>query len=181
MRRFIIAVFTALVLVVAGAGVSRAQGTPWNDHAVPYSFLFGNEIDTHQQSQMVGKGDLQGFFYIHFTNETIDRIPVAVHGQDTVGWLLKGTPINATLLSTNPITWCVDPGQIPKSPGFTHFHWVGPQTEADLAVGETYEGFLLKLTARTTFYFRHEENGNPVLVTPGIDYASHQNIKVGCP
>jgi hypothetical protein len=71
---------------------------------------------------------------------------------------------------------------MPKAPGYTHFHWVGlPEMPTDFVVGEIYQGYLLKLTATTTFYFHHEDTGNLVLVTPGIDYASHQNIMVGCP
>ncbi|GKT10745.1 hypothetical protein DSTSK_40500 [Desulforhabdus sp. TSK] len=72
---------------------------------------------------------------------------------------------------------------MPKSPGYTHVHPAeSPDTGAELT-GGTYDGFLLELTAITTFYFLHEGNNQMVLVTPGIDYSSHQNIEVkdSCP
>jgi hypothetical protein len=178
MRKSTIAIFTALMLFLAGEGMIFAQGVPWSDHDPPFSFLFDNHIDTHQQSQLVGNDDLKGFFYIQFTSETINGTPVAVHGQDLAGWVISGTPVEATLLSTNPLIWCVDPSQIPEAPGYAHFHWIG---SPGLFMGQTLEGYLLKLTARATFYFRHEETGGLVLVTPGIDYASHQNVVVRCP
>ncbi len=46
----------------------------------PYSFLFGNEIDTHQQTRRIQGGDLFGYFYISFTGVvTKDGYRVATH------------------------------------------------------------------------------------------------------
>jgi hypothetical protein len=137
MSRYIVAVLTALALVVAGIGTVSAQGLPWSDHSPPFSFLFGNHIDMHQQSKTLGNGGLQGFFYIHFTGEAVNGIPVAMHGQDSVGWVIDGAPASVRLVSKMPPTWCVDPGQMPKAPGYTHFHWVGlPEMPADFVVGD---------------------------------------------
>ena len=54
-------------------------------HDAPYNFLFGNHIDTHQETRLKKKSGnpvrLSGFFYIKFTGE-IDpdsELPIAVH------------------------------------------------------------------------------------------------------
>jgi hypothetical protein len=44
-----------------------ARYLPWRNNAAPFNFLFGNEIDTHQQSRLTRDGNLFGFFYIEFT------------------------------------------------------------------------------------------------------------------
>lgn len=40
--------------------------------------------------------------------------------------------------------------------------------------GMTYDGYFLELTAKNTFVFRHGDE--EILVTPGIDLATHLNI-----
>ncbi len=40
-----ILVATATLLAT---GEALATGCPWTDHASPYRFVFGNDIDTHQ-------------------------------------------------------------------------------------------------------------------------------------
>ena len=174
-----------LALIVFGTGFKSAQGYPWRDHARPFDFLFGNHIDTHQQSKIVGQDKLVGFLYIRFTGEyTPDGYPIAKHadcanvpGECTVGWILKGIPVEATYLGhehgQHP-QWELDDDDIPRRPGYTHFHWLNESAHADgLVVGEEYDGYLLKLTARDTFFFEHHGG---FLVTPGIDEATHANI-----
>jgi hypothetical protein len=97
---------TALALSLMGSTAATATDLIRNNHAVPFSFLFGNEIDTHQQTRRAHDGGLFGFFYIQFTGVlTKDRYRVAEHvdcngaGADcTVGWTLNGKPVKATFL-----------------------------------------------------------------------------------
>jgi hypothetical protein len=121
-------------------------------------------------------------------------------GQEcTVGWILDGIPIQATYLGheegSHP-QWYIDPAALPQQPGYSHFHWLGQPEHpggshggmsghsADssggmsghsggLQVGQVYDGYLLKLTARDTFFFEHHGG---FLVTPGIDVATHANV-----
>jgi hypothetical protein len=184
-----LAIFLALTLVFPTYGVLAGTGYPWRDHASPYTFLFGNHIDSHQQSHKLGSGGLQGFLYIHYTGETIDGIPVAEHidcnsnpSGCTVGWIIQGIPASGTVTAIDEMgmaSFCVNTGarQIPA--GYSHFHWLGdPMDDMDLVQGQTYNGYLLKLTATSTFYFRHHDM--QTLVTPGIDTTSHANVGV-CP
>ena len=54
-------------------------------HDAPYDFLFGNHIDTHQETKIkIKRGDpvrLKGFFYIIFTGEidSVSGLPIARH------------------------------------------------------------------------------------------------------
>jgi hypothetical protein len=174
-----------LVLVLVSAGAVRATGYRWQDHAPPFDFLFDNDIDLHQQTKIVGTDQLQGFFYIRFTGEvTIEDDPIAEHAncttvpdECTVGWMLHGIPLAAEYCGQpdgqHPI-WFVAPEDFPAQPGYTHFHWLNASAHASgLTVGEIYDGYLLKLTARDTFFFKHHDG---FLVTPGIDYETHANI-----
>jgi len=99
-----------------------------------------------------------------------------------VGWILYGVPLKAKLLALPPMMqpeWCIDPADLPREKGFSHFHWVGmPMMGDGLTVGQIYDGFLLKLTAIDRFFFMM---GGGVLVTPGIDDYSHYNIVTSCP
>ncbi len=180
--------FTLLALFLLGTGSVLAEGYRWRDHTSPFDFLFGNHIDEHQQSQ-VTKGDkLEGFFYIKFTGKNTDEgYPIAQHAncgttpdECSVGWVLDGIPIRATYQGHegegHPL-WLVDPVDLPAQPGYTHFHWLNESAHAGgLTVGMTYEGYLLKLTARDTFFFKHHGG---FFVTPGIDETTHDNIVVG--
>ncbi len=168
--------------VLASAGT----GYPWKDHAAPYPFLFGNHIDTHQQSRLLSGGQLQGFLYIHYTGETIDGIPVAEHIECptdpagcVVGWTFQGVPAQGTVVSKDEMGMpqiCISPAVLRRLAGFSHFHWLGdPMMDMDLLVGQTYSGYLLKLTARATFYFRHHAD-HLILVIPGVDTTSHANV-----
>lgn len=60
----------------------QAGGYPWKDHARSYDFLFGNSIDTHQQSRVQANGDLFGFPYFRHFGEDILVMPgidIATH------------------------------------------------------------------------------------------------------
>ncbi len=185
-----LAISITLIMLILMTGTAAAAGYAWKDHAAPFNFLFGNHIDTHQQSKVSNKGKLVGFFYIRFTGVTTDDgIPVAMHAncnqvpdECTVGWKLHGLTMQATLLEKVPgehPLWCIDPTDLPKQPGYSHFHWFGlPEHAGNLVVGDTYEGMLLKLTAVETFFFEHHGGFE---VTPGIDTATHANIVDGCP
>lgn len=169
------------------SSLHKSTGYAWRNHAAPFDFLFGNHIDTHQQTKLSGKGQLVGFFYIKFTgNVTPEGYPEAEHGncnqtpdECTVGWILHGIPVRATLLDKpqgqHP-TWLIDPDDIPNQQGYSHFHWLGqPDHAHTLMIGEEYDGLLLKLTARETFYFLHHGG---FLVTPGLDTLTHSNIVI---
>ena len=108
---------------------------------------------------------------------TTAGLPDAKHGTETAGWVLDGFPVEgAVLIEHNPDEhplWCLDPEDIPRSKGYTHFHWKGAVT---LVPGEPYDGYLLKLTAIDSFYFEH--GSSSTAVTPGIDYISHENIEI---
>ena len=159
----------------------RAESYRWNDHRSPYTFTFNNHFDTHQQTQEIGKNGLTGFFYITIFDED-NGIPVADHGDCeenpegcTVGWTLQGIRMQAKLLEKgmgqHP-QWFIPAENMPRQPGYTHFHWIAEDNE-ELIVGEIYDGYLLKLTAREKFFFEHH---GTFLVEPGIDYETHFNV-----
>lgn len=174
------AIITLAFLILSLLDVQSilAESYPWREHAPPFDYLFGNHIDMHQQSRILGNGALQGFFYIRFTGHFINGYPEAMHGQDTVGWIISGISLKAKLVELSPPTWCVDPAELPQQTGYTHFHWLGlPEDESGLIIGQTYDGYLIKLTARDTFFFEDFED---FIVTPGVDSYSHNNIVTNC-
>ena len=135
-------------------------GYPWRSHKGPLNFTFNNMIDSHQQSQDDNKGRLHGFIYIHFTGEhTEDGIPIARKAnceveECSVGWVIKGFSYQATLVNKGPRIWLMDSAGLPKEPGYTHFHWYGmPQKPNGLTLNNSYNGYLLKRVAVTTFYW----------------------------
>jgi hypothetical protein len=184
----------ALAAVLCFTGLvtqASAQGVPWRDHASPLSFLFGNEIDTHQQTRQTSDGDLFGFLYVTFTGDvTPDGRRVAVHcGEATppsacvVGWTLRGKQGRATFLYHNadhPV-WLVDSrNDIPQPGAFSHFHWLGqPQHPDGLVAGQPYEGYFLELFAVRRFAFEHA--GERLPVSPGFDLRTHLNIVTSVP
>ena len=136
MKKLIVS-FGVLILLVVGVGAAFAEGYPWRDHAAPYDWSFGNHIDTHQQSKVPTSGILTGHFYIKFSGDYRDGVPAAEHADCgkvtngcTVGWKLTGIPMQAQFVEhpegQHP-TWCVDPRDLPRQPGYTHFHWLGQQ------------------------------------------------------
>jgi hypothetical protein len=82
----------------------------WSDHAPPYTFLFGNHIDTHLETKLevdgMDMGKLEGFFYVFFDQDgdgevefTADGLPIARHctmpehyDRCQVAWVVEATP-----------------------------------------------------------------------------------------
>ena len=88
-----------LCLVVTD--LASAGGRIFQEHAKPFTFLFGNNIDTHQETRLTNKGDLKGFLYIRFIDEfdETSALPIAPHCNDSTdpagciaGWLIEGKP-----------------------------------------------------------------------------------------
>lgn len=170
----------------------------WNDHGSPFTFRFGNEFDTHQQSKQTSGGGIAGFLYIRFTGTvTKDRYRVASHADCnatsdcTVGWTFSGSPITATFLyqemDDHPVFF-VERASIPQPGAYSHFHWFGAMPAPD----QTVSGYLLELAAVDTFCFIHHDatsavsdktcadNGG-IKLRPGIDVASHLNVVTSFP
>lgn len=157
--------------VDAAARPEVGLGVPWRDHRAPWDFKFGNRMDQHQQSKENGNNQLNGFLYIDFTGAMTKKdVPIAVHTdcsvteECTVGWVMHGLRTEAQLISAGQgqPQWCIPSGAWPTdAPGYTHFHWIrvdkglGEATE-----GESFPGYLLKLTAVERFAFGHSHAGS---------------------
>jgi hypothetical protein len=186
-----------LTLLATGSAVA-ADLYPWRNHAPPFNFLFGNEIDTHQQTRQGRDDSLFGFFYVQFTGVvTKDRYGVATHvdctaasSDCTVGWTLNGKLVKAQFLYHVPPdhpVFKVTRADIPQPGAHAHFHWVGSNPHQP-----NVAGYLLQLTAVDRFCFIHHgaenatgdrscgENGG-IPVDPGIDIATHLNIVTSYP
>jgi hypothetical protein len=132
--RHVIGTVILAIAAFAMTGEAVATGYPWRDHAAPYDFLFGNEIDTHQQTRARVDGALAGFLYVHYTGEsTADGLPIALHEDCAtttcdVGWTVDGQPANAQFLyhvpDDHPV-WLVERADIPQPGAYGHFHWLG--------------------------------------------------------
>jgi hypothetical protein len=192
--------FASASLALSALGpVHAADLYPWRNHDAPFGFLFGNEIDTHQQTRLTRDGSLFGFFYVRFTGvQTKDHYPVATHvdcnanADCTVGWALNGKPINATFLYGNmgehPV-FLAKRADITQPGSPSHFHWLGAVMPMPR---QTLNGYLLQLTAVDRFCFIHHgaeaasahatcrQNGG-VNVDPGVDIATHLNIVASAP
>ena len=95
------------LLAVCFIAATQASGFRWKDHAHPYSFLFGNHIDTHQETRLEKDGALRGFFYVvHLDQDgdglldtTADGTPIKRHCTKPehyptceVGWHIRAVP-----------------------------------------------------------------------------------------
>jgi hypothetical protein len=197
-------------LLAAGLAASllsfqaRADAPTFRNHAPPLTFLFGNEIDTHQQTFQARDGSLLGFLYITFIGEVTPRgTPVARHCDAqtpprgcVAGWVLRARPGTATFLYQNmdhPV-WLASRTEIPQPGAFAHFHWITSastdprpvtdpgcqaQTDSELVPGAVCPGFFIELVALSSFAFEHE--GQLIPVGPGIDIATHVNIVTSVP
>ncbi|HEV8549918.1 MAG TPA: hypothetical protein VGQ57_12835 [Polyangiaceae bacterium] len=183
----------AAACIALDAGEVRATDLyPWNNHASPLGFRFGNDIDMHQQSRVSASGNVAGFLYVQFTGVvTSDGYRVATHGdcqssRCTVGWTFSGKALEAKLIAEpmhdHPLFF-VERTAIPEPGAFSHFHWVGPMP----AMGASASGYVLQLAAVDRFCFLHHDAGAAVSgqscqanlgvkVELGIDVASHLNI-----
>lgn len=150
-------IFTALFFSILG--LSLTQTIYARDfHAPPYDFLFGNHIDTHQETQFEANGELFGFFYIIYTGDvdTASGLPIARHprGQTdshdercgitvdcVVGWLLRGKPGEAKFLYHSGVNgddhpvWLLNRVNIPQPGSYTHSHWI-TQTATELRAAD---------------------------------------------
>lgn len=199
MNKLTLVLVAVTMSLLGGAPATATDLYPWNNHAEPFTFLFGNEIDLHQQTRLKSRsGDLFGYFYISFTGVlTKDGYAVATHvdcnaNPCTVGWTLDGKPRTATYLyqveSDHPV-FLVNRLDIPEPGAYAHFHWLDHANAADGVppAGLSVPGYLLQLTAVDTFCFIHHgadsarkskscrDNGG-IAVNPGIDIATHLNI-----
>ena len=133
-------------------------------HTGPWTFLFGNHLDTHQESKLKQDGSLQGRLYVIFTGD-VDPVtgwPVARHprgakmgeecGVDpidcVVGLNFKALPGTAKFLFHSGVNgddhaaWLVNRAEQPELPGgtipnpgaFTHFHWITRASTDDRAL-----------------------------------------------
>ena len=193
---------STLVLSAALALAGAAQAAdlyPWRQHEAPFSFLFGNDIDTHQQTRLSRNGSLFGFFYVRFSGLTTkDRYPVATHvdcalqPDCTVGWTIAGTPIAATFLyqtlDDHPV-FLVSRADIPQPASPSHFHWLGAVMPMPR---QAVNGYMLQLIAVDHFCFIHHgadaasstrscrDNGG-IPVDLGADIATHLNVVTSPP
>ena len=183
----------ALLLPVAPAA-QAAEMYPWRQHAHPFTFAFGNHIDSHQQTRQRRDGSLDGYLYIRYTGVvTRDNYRVATHADCNmvadcvVGWTLEGRPASAKLvrqpMHDHPLFW-LGRADIPQPGGFLHFHWTG------MAMPMPYNpasGYLLELSAVNRFCFIHHgaegataaascRGNGGVAIERGPDSASHLNV-----
>lgn len=190
----------ALALSVLPA---RADWPTFTNHAPPFTYRFGNDFDTHQQTRLGRDGMLRGFFFITYTGEvTPDGYPVAHHcdaqtppEKCVAGWILRGWPASATFLYQNmdhPV-WLTSRSEIPQPGAPSHFHWITSQgtdkrpvpaeceaaTDMSLVQGAVCPGWFLELIAVSSFAFEH--HGQRLLVNPGIDLATHLNLLTSAP
>ena len=159
-----------LILLIGGA--AHAGGRGWKDHANPYTFLFGNHLDTHQETRLTQDGDLKGFLYVYWTGEvTSEGLPVAAHCTSPehyevgcfAGWLIEARPCIAEVDGCEAMflyhnddhpVWLVGPrrdasgelrgtrSRIVQPGSFTHLHWL---TEGSQHDGESQESSLSEL------------------------------------
>jgi hypothetical protein len=117
MKQFI-GIIAFVTLWVGMVPTASSAERLWSDHAPPYTFLFGNHIDTHQETWLVTnsslaflgikKGDLLGYLYIFWvdadgdgiTDTTEAGLPIAEHcvmpehyaAGCFAGWLVHAKP-----------------------------------------------------------------------------------------
>ncbi len=191
MYKKILLAFAIGLLLLSGASAALADepdtGFTWKNHAAPFSIMFGNLIDNHQQTRLLDNGRLQGYIYIQFTGEMIDGVPAARRANCDdpaldcrVGWEVTGVPVDgAQLVQKGPRLWDIPQENLPSDPEFVHFQWEGtPKKPCGLVISDdvSYSGYLFKRTAVTTFYWLggNEDKETGRLVTPGIDL--HSNL-----
>lgn len=187
--------FAFLPLSAIAAGGNKAS-----------EFLFGNHIDSHQFSKLVGNGDLHGKLMITYTGDYAENgLPIAKHCNDeteakdcVAGWKFVGKPGMATFLyhkMDHPVWLVENRAEIPQPGAFTHFHWVAEShtssshdtmpmgcnahSAMQLTEGEACHGYFLELYAIKSFVFKHHMDLMPV--TAGIDTSTHTNIVTSVP
>ena len=143
-RKFHLPLLIISILIAGSVGAQAEDEL----HERPFEFLFGNHIDTHQQTKLRAKSgkpaSLFGFFYITYTGaiDNASGFPVARHPQGApddecgvnvkcvAGWIMEGKPGKAKFLYHNGVNgndhpvWMVNRVKIPQPGSFTHFHWI---------------------------------------------------------
>lgn len=192
-------VLAATALLALAGAVQAHDLYPWRQHEAPFTFLFDNDFDTHQQSRRTRDGGLFGFLYVRFSGATTrDRYPVASHAdcnqvEDcSVGWTIAGAPVKASFLyqiGEDPPMFLLARADLTQPGSPSHFHWLGSLMPAG---NPPAPGYLLQLTAVDRFCFIHHaasaaspgrscrENGG-VPVDPGTDVATHLNVVASPP
>jgi len=146
-------IINGIVLTLFGLFISQTLHAR-DFHAPPYDFLFGNHIDTHQETKIKANGQLLGFLYIIFTGDVDDvsGLPIARHPRGKsddhdercgitadckVGWLIRAKSGAAKFLyhsgvngNDHPV-WLLNRVDIPQPGSYTHFHWI-TQTATEL-------------------------------------------------
>jgi hypothetical protein len=193
----------AALAYTLAVSVGAEPGPAWRNHDKPWPFLFANHLDSHQQSKLNKDGELEGYLYIWYSGETTDDgYRVALHvecnavadgkkGGCVAGWKLYGVAGSARFLfhadMDHPF-WYAPRAAIPQPGAFGHFHWTGAPMSDELPFvnppDNTWPGYFLELDALDTFCFVHHaigatgtcENRGGVVVSKGIDLATHLNI-----
>jgi hypothetical protein len=106
MRRSLLLGFLGIMSLTV-TGSAGAAGYNWNFHSRPYTWLFGNHIDTHQQQRLNSNGTLSGFFFVYRLDLDSDGVPdtvgdnIPLYGHCTMpedyptcqaGWTLRAYP-----------------------------------------------------------------------------------------
>lgn len=149
----LIATLSILSLGIAH-GDDDDDNREWRDHARPFTFLFGNHIDTHQETRLRRNGSLSGYFYIFWSDEvTEDGETIAKHCTKPEhyalgcfpGWTIRAEPCieevngcRAMFLyhyHDHPV-WMIGPqvddagglrgtrSMIAQPGSYTHMHWL---------------------------------------------------------
>ncbi len=199
MRHPLVPLLLAVLGLSAATATVAAEMVPWRQHQRPFSFVFGNDIDSHQQTRQRADGSLKGYLYVHYTGiVTLDGLPVATHvdcnmvNDCSVGWVVEGTP-SAAKLVRQPMhdhrVFLIARADIVQPGSPSHFHWTGRDMPMPYL---SAPGFQLELTAVNTFCFIHHgaeaamsaascrQNGG-IEVRHGTDVATHLNIVTNDP
>ena len=203
MKRFAVLLVTTLTITLCGTAIGDDDDDDreWRDHARPYTFLFGNHIDTHQETRLRRNGNLSGYFYIYWTEEfTDDGEPIAEHCTEPAhyaagcfpGWTIKAKPcikeVNACRAMylyhyhDHPV-WMIGPrvdnsgglrgtrGMIPQPGSYTHMHW--------LTEGTVHNGVFLPSSLEAV----EKLFGVDIYVPPecNVDAASALTSGIECP
>lgn len=200
MRKPILFLFAVALGLSAAVSARAAEMYPWRQHQDPFSFVFRNDIDSHQQTRQERDGSLNGYLYIRYTGVvTKDNFPVATHadcnaaGADcSVGWTIKGKPSSAKLvrqpMHDHPV-FLLARSDIPQPGSYAHFHWTGVSVPMPY---QSADGFLLELTSVNSFCFVHHgsegaisakscRENEGIKVERGVDVATHLNIVTNDP
>lgn len=153
MSIFKVSMLATVAMMLTGVATAD-DARQWRDHARPFTFLFGNHIDTHQETRLTRNGDLRGFFYIYWTDDyTDDGDRIAHHCTKPehyaagcfAGWKIKAKPCIPEVNQCDAMylyhyhdhpVWIIGPrvdesdglrgtrGMIPQPGSYTHLHWL---------------------------------------------------------